>query len=744
VRGRVPSALVLCWVLCVLGATGLVIWYVLWGGPPEEAPNRAQVSGTLVAAVVIVPPALAWAWRRRRGVAGTSTQAEVDAAAHLLAQRTLATWSEQLIQRGIQTPAPVRVGWKWAAEDIALPRHDLAASPSLATDPSPLPSWEVGSWETGQVLNTGLVSRLHDEVYARLQHGRLVLIGGPGAGKTGAMILLLIEAVRYRDRVPDATRAGVPVPVWLTLGSWDPTLQGLRGWVTATINRDHPYLGAMDFGPDAAAQLFDTGRIALFLDGLDEMPEKLRDAAIERLTSEAAGLRMVITSRPEEFDATIDGGTQLHYSAVVELQPVDSKAAGEYLLQGQIGATRQAWQHVAHHLLAHPDGILARTLNTPLTLSLARSAYARGDPRGLLTGELADETALRGHLLDRVLVAAYPDPRERDHVTYWLGWLAHHMNTQPSGSTRDLCWWQIPGWIGRWQFSLVRGLLVGLVVGPASGLIGGLLLGLSFVLWEGERLLVGLVMGLVFGLVVGLVFGLVGGLIGGLVGGLRTRAVTPPRSMTIRWPTRQDLRSAIRREPWSWLLPGAMLVAMLVLGLGGSVLVGVLVFGLWIITFQLVEVWRVPLAAASDATPHSVYQKDVRSQLRGAVLTGLVCGLLFGLWYALLGLSEDLTLGLVFGPISGLAIGLTILLEFVVSNNAAAASLLFTQMALRLRRRWVRFMPLLETALAGQVLRQAGAVYQFRHADLQDRLAKRYEDRISPTQAGVGSLGDSS
>jgi len=35
----------------------------------------------------------------------------------------------------------------------------------------------------------------------------------------------------------------------------------------------------------------------------------------------------------------------------------------------------------------------------------------------------------------------------------------------------------------------------------------------------------------------------------------------------------------------------------------------------------------------------------------------------------------------------------------------------------------VQFMSLLETALRNQVLRQAGAVYQFRHAALQDLLA---------------------
>ena len=232
------------------------------------------------------------------------------------------------------------------------------------------------------------------------------------------MILMLIEALRHRERVANDARERVPVPVWLTLGSWDPSAQGLRDWVTATINRDHPGL-QRDFGPSVAAQLFDSCRIALFLDGLDEMPDALRGQAIDRLTSQAAGLRMVITSRPEESDPDRDLGPQLAYTAVVELQPVDPAIAAEYLLEGQIGATRQAWQDVSEQLIAHPDGVLARTLNTPLTLSLARAAYITGDPRTLLTSELAEESALRGHLLDKVLIAAYPDLKEQDHANYW-------------------------------------------------------------------------------------------------------------------------------------------------------------------------------------------------------------------------------------------------------------------------------------------------------------------------------------
>ena len=161
-----------------------------------------------------------------------------------LAEQTFETWSRQVVQRGIQAPAPVRVRWGWGTDDIALPREDLAAAPSLVTDPGPLPSSADDSSRGGQVLNSGVVTRLHNEVYARLHHGRLVVIGDPGAGKTGAMILLLLEALRYRQRMPETARRAVPVPVWLTLGSWNPGVQGLRDWVTATISRDHPYLRA--------------------------------------------------------------------------------------------------------------------------------------------------------------------------------------------------------------------------------------------------------------------------------------------------------------------------------------------------------------------------------------------------------------------------------------------------------------------------------------------------------------------
>jgi len=119
VRQHLRTALVFGCPLVVLALAFALIAYVLGGGPAEDTqPNRAQVLSALLAAVLIVPTAWLWLWRhRRRGVAATSSREQVDAAADRLAEQTLETWSRQVVQRGIQSPAPVRVRWRWAADD---------------------------------------------------------------------------------------------------------------------------------------------------------------------------------------------------------------------------------------------------------------------------------------------------------------------------------------------------------------------------------------------------------------------------------------------------------------------------------------------------------------------------------------------------------------------------------------------------------------------------------------------------
>ena len=283
------------------------------------------------------------------------------------------------------------------------------------------------------------------------------------------------------------------MPVWLTLGGWNPTTTPLLKWAAAILTRDYPGLTAPEHGgPGAAAELLHAGRLALFLDGLDEMPPALQGAALEAIDRHGAGLPVVLTSRREEYRKALTQG-RLYGAAVVDLLPRPADVE-RFLTAEQVGEQRQAWRCVARQLRDHPDCVAARTLTTPLALTLARDNYTTsGDPRDLLDEDTypSPDDLLR-YLLARFLTLAYPDPKQRDHALDWLAWIARHM-----GTNRDLAWWDIFYWIPGHKVSVELGLVAGLVFGLVGGLVGGL------------------VLGPVFGLVGGLVFGLVGGLASG-------------------------------------------------------------------------------------------------------------------------------------------------------------------------------------------------------------------------------------
>lgn len=230
-------------------------------------------------------------------------------------------------------------------------------------------------------------------------------------------------------------------------------------------------------------------------------------------------------------------------------------------------------------------------LNTPLTLSLARDAYRHADPRGLT--EFTDEQALRRHLIKRSLTVAYPDDRERDHATYWLGWIAHHMGPDQ----RDFAWWQLSTWVNQSRLRLTTILLVGTITIPILALVTGLL------------------------------FGLLSGL---------AKFGQKPRNFRLRWPQPRELAGV--------LVVG--LGAGLVVGLGTGLLAGLAV-GLVVGLLQMLnELTRLPLPPPPQpaATPASAFRADQRVALLLGLAGGLVSGLLMGL-----------VVGLVVGLAGGLA-----------------------------------------------------------------------------------------
>src|SRR5207248_1013532 len=140
-----------------------------------------------------------------------------------------------------------------------------------------------------------------------------------------------------------------------------PEAASLLEWVAATLTRDYPGLAATRYGggTSMAAELLRTGRVALFLDGLDEMPPAVQGHALQVIDRDANGLRVVLTSRPEQYQAAIAEG-RLYGAAAIDVLPVTLDHAEAFLLAEQLVPRRRLWQHVIDHLRAHPDSVAAR------------------------------------------------------------------------------------------------------------------------------------------------------------------------------------------------------------------------------------------------------------------------------------------------------------------------------------------------------------------------------------------------
>jgi hypothetical protein len=210
----------------------------------------------------------------------------------------------------------------------------------------------------------------------------------------------------------------------------------------------------------------------------------------------------------------------------------------------------------------------------------------------------------------------------------------------------------------------------------------------------------------------------------GIAGQRKAGLALGPQTLVLRRPTRRELPGLLgggRAGGITTALPLGVLVGGVV---GGVVGVGdavALTIGLTIgLAGGLMEVWSTPSATARAATPIEVYRSDRRRTLAVGLTVGLT------VWLAV-GLTVGLTIGVKFGLADGLAVGLAVGLAFALAfgltiGSGPALRLAVIEVVWGLRGRRPRFMRLLQTALRRQVLRQAGAVYQFRHAALQDHL----------------------
>jgi hypothetical protein len=616
-------------------------------------------------------------------------------AAERLAEVVKDQWDREARQRGLLEPEPLLVG-HWA------PTRRLVAD--LVADPLADPlSDPLADQSAGQVTAQAGARRL-DSVAALVaafrqeESRRLVVLGEPGAGKTALAVLLTLGLL-------DGNGPQDPVPVLISVATWNPAEEGLRTWLERRLTEEHPFLrNRTTYGDAAAKRLLHDDMVLPVLDGLDEVVEALQPRAITEI-KRAALPRFILTCRAADFQRAVeDGEDVLTGTAVVELEPVRLEDSIDYVRRTSTPWQRERWQPVFDRMRADPDGPLVRTLSSPLMVSLARDVYKKrdSDPQELVEraefqvrGDRADALVRRNieaHLLRAFILAAFPDLPRADQPGWTgenaRGWLTYLATRMSRHGVRNIAWWELIRLARPWS---------GVLVGLAGGAMGGLSVGLG----------VGMVFGTVAGAVVGPVFA--------VLMGLMCAGTTPPPS---------DLHFGATGRGRAAALSG------LVVGVGGAV-IGYLMGGAGLgaaagavlaVPIGLVYALSAPDATARAINPRRLLRQDIRVALVFGLVYAFTTGFLGGVavdppFGALFGVACGLSGGLLYGPVWALALQAG-RVGVVGCVNYFLARVYFVTA----RRLPWRLMTFLEEAHRRGVLRQVGAVYQFRHAFLQDAL----------------------
>ncbi|MFE0178780.1 tetratricopeptide repeat protein [Streptomyces sp. NPDC059002] len=688
--------------------------------------------------------------------------------ADALAAAQRSRWTKEMQLRRLQDPYMLPVAWTAARpelfEDWPLLRETAGHWPD-GTSPDP------AGWAAGPAGPAGLAGEggQIEEVFSRrVPTRRLVVLGEAGAGKTVLLVRLLLALLERRG-------TGEPVPVIFSLASWAPEKQDLVGWMAAEISRYHPALATLvapapgppkdESGGSAARVLLDRGLVLPLLDGLDELTRSQRARALEAINQGLFfGQPVVVSSRPAEYRELVEGDSlRLAGAAGIEVKPLDLAQAATYLQRDAGGARSPGaarWTAVLDDL--SPDAPLAQVLTNPLGLFLSRTVYnpragdehALPEPRELLDPErFPGRDAIETHLFGAFVPAVYrPEPGERPRwsaarAERTLGRIAHQLQRHEFG-TPNLAWWQFRRIAGK-ATSTLTGLGLGVNAGIRYGIpllfISWWLIGRTFAFYAGGAVCVIFVYLCVTG----------------------TRmvhqdpddelGVSVEPASGVHWSLAEkikllddklledlDASEPKTRKKWVRGLAAATLTPLALAAFGGVAVglykgsgVGLTAGAAWFLIQALMTLTvggLVPDPPDMTLGPAAALTRDRRVFLINT-LTAVVGSAWSGvMWGTFAWLLSDAHTGLVFGVILA---SVRWLANVGGTAVAAAAWPTFTVARLSLAARGYPrdLMAFLEDARTRGVLRQVGAVYQFRHINLQRHLAWTYGAHESATEA---------
>jgi hypothetical protein len=669
----------------------------------------------------------------------------------ILADVVVRQWVAEARRRRLDHPDPIPVRWQITGDMHTMDRVENITSGSLLT----------------LAANSANIAAIVTQ-FRSLRRSRLVILGDGGTGKTTLAVQLVLQLLETRGPAD-------PVPILLTLTDWDPEAELLGDWIADRLLRDYPQLDRTELGDDVARHLVSRGRVLPVIDGVDELPAPSRSALIAHLNSPQSTMdQFVLTSRTAEFIAAIREADDVLGSALVlEPEPMSGQDAVGYLRRCLPPATLPVWEEVLAALPATPA--LRDTTSTALGLWLVREVYAtpRREPAPLLG--FPDSSALRAHLYDHLIPAVIsnrpPSPRRGDlflprrrrdpaqvhaSLAYLARLLAHEDPCAPA--ERELAWWELARRSGAlsWRLGAAIAGLLGLLTGIAGELM-----------FHDIRVGAG-------GMVVGCVAG------AWLWWVARAWAHEQPgyAQLRLRSQYREFLFEAyltmnrlfppevVRKAAAAGTGVAVVMTSSVVVVVGphsdssrGNVLaadVPVIPFP-WDVVWNLAVVfavvtasaallataltligWTAKTAGSADAnSPQRSWRADqtltaVRSAVLGAA-SALVAGSTIGVAF---GMFTDPATGVLVGGFAAGAAGIIGMVVAIVggAHHAWLAYLIaITILALR-GELPLRLLAFLDDAHRLGLLRNVGPIYQFRHADLQDHLAR------SPSPAADAAL----
>lgn len=540
--------------------------------------------------------------------------------------------------------------------------------------------------------------------YANVDH-RLLILGAPGAGKTTVMLDL---AKSYLDKAEQDL--SIPVPVVFTLSSWPGPATPFEDWLVSEIRTRY----GGDIREDVARYWLAHNELALFLDGLDELPAERRAAAIAAIeTQQTLGSWFVVCSRAAEY---ADLGAKK--AAFTNLDAVAIQPLRLYQIQGYLGELRSE-QAARLSAAITADTTLQEVADTPLMLNVMLLASEVIDWTPLAGN---DKDALRSHIYDAYVRAMVSRPRvgaqyRAAKTLHWLQWLAQQMVRHDQTvfllERMNRSWFNI--WWQRHVQTLALGLSGGLagllIIVPILGIIYGMIGGLTHGLIEGT------ILGLNFGFSSGLVFGPYIGVAFGLL--IARDDINVQEQMRLRYDLKRMVFALV-----VGFVAGLVVSSKhgIIDGLYFGVVAGLQVVVLSGIIFRTTTLER----SYPNTRPNYGIYRLMRNGLMSGMFFGLTIGLVgvfvFGLTYGMSpGLGYGLSGILLFGPFFGLFLGWDNVLR-----HYALRFTFFLHGSMPLR--YVRF---LDACADRILLRKVGGGYMFIHRTFQEHIAALTPERIA-------------